>query len=290
MEDNRFYVYVHRVKEDFELNGISYKEGSVVYVGSGCNKRHLSKQGRSPQHLELWDFLTKVIVTHSLIEIDSRIREQALIVECLSDGCFLLNKNLNCGTTKRKEIQFDKMNNNFYIDPSSPSFLRWKVDIKGGFGALFKKKDTVAGTSKNNAGYRLVQVSGMSYFVHKIIWVLHNKKDCPADFVVDHIDGDVNNCNPLNLKISTSRDNNCNKKISCRNKSGFPGVYLKDMKGDMFWTATWQDAEGKKNRKHFGVNKYGNDRAFELACQHRELMIKSLIEQGVMYTERHIYG
>lgn len=289
MNERRFYVYEHVVSNSFELNEKLYVSDSIVYVGSGTDKRYKSKDRRSFEHKQCWDDLNKIIIKDNLTEEESRQLEQELLLSHLESGT-LLNKSNKCRTVKRKHLSYKELSKFFNIDVSSPSCLSWKFDRTNGKNHTLVKTGQIAGSTINTGGYRVTTLSGVQYFVHKIVWVLYNKQDCLPEFLIDHKDGDSLNNNPLNLQIVNSRNNNCNKKQSSRNITGKTGVYLKNMKGSVFWTATWQDVSGNKKRKYFGVNKFGNDTAFELACKARDCTIQELINQGVKYTERHING
>lgn len=279
MNERRFYVYVHK-----------NQNGEIVYVGSGTGTRYKTKTGRSDEHLNSWSDLLKQIILDRLTETEARQKEEELISECLNKQHKLYNKSTKCRSTKTRYLSYEYFNKFLYLDETSPSFIRWKVDRHNDKNSYQARAGDVAGNTLNKNSYRIVTIEGTSYFVHKVIWVLWNKQDCDYNSVVDHIDGNPLNIHPNNLKKCSSRINNCNKKKNSRNKSGKTGVYLKNIKGDIFWTATWQDTDGKKVRKYFGVNKYGNQKAYELACEVRDLAIKKLIEQGISYTERHVNG
>lgn len=70
--------------------------------------------------------------------------------------------------------------------------------------------------------------------------------------------------------------------MNTSNISGVTGVYLTNGR----WIAQWRDDKEAKT-KSFSTNKYGHDKAFELACAYREKMIQELNAQGAGYTERH---
>lgn len=46
----------------------------------------------------------------------------------------------------------------------------------------------------------------------------------PSDLLVDHIDGDPHNNRLANLRLATSRQNQCNQKTRSDNTSGLKGV------------------------------------------------------------------
>lgn len=98
-------------------------------------------------------------------------------------------------------------------------------------GILYNKKargkvlkDSPAGTL-NSKGYLQTRINNKMYLNHRIIWILHNY-DINSDILIDH--KDVNKINNFidNLRIATYSENNVNKKICTRNKSGVKGVYF----------------------------------------------------------------
>lgn len=288
MNERRFYVYVHIVAIDFSLDSRNYSKGDIVYVGSGTGNRYKHRSSRNFEHRSSWDNLLKLIITDNLTEGAARKLEQETLDKYTMSN-HLFNKNKKCGSTKRKYLSYQQLDEFFNIDPLSPSYLSWKVDRTNGRNNFLVRAGQSAGCS-NSAGYFITTLEKSSYFVHRIVWALHHKQDCPPEFTIDHKDGNPKNNDPSNLQKVTHRDNSCNQKKNSRNKSSKTGVYLKNIKGHMFWTATWQDISGNKKRKYFGVNKFGNDLAFKLACEIRDSAIKELINQGINYTERHING
>jgi hypothetical protein len=51
--------------------------------------------------------------------------------------------------------------------------------------------------------------------------------------------------------------------------------------------ARWNSVDGKPQSKRYAIAVYGEEKAFKLACEHREVMIQSLNSQGAGYTEDH---
>ena len=84
-----------------------------------------------------------------------------------------------------------------------------------------KNKGRVAG-SPDRKGYLKVTHKGKSYFVHRIIYLLHHGH-CP-DFV-DHIDNDSTNNRIENLREADITTNHYNCKMPSHNTTGAKGVY-----------------------------------------------------------------
>jgi hypothetical protein len=80
----------------------------------------------------------------------------------------------------------------------------------------------VAGRTRKD-GYSDVQVNKRRFLVHRVVYAfIHG--DCIGE--IDHIDGNMRNNCPSNLRIVTRSQQNMNKKPSKKNILGFRGVYL----------------------------------------------------------------
>lgn len=164
-------------------------------------------------------------------------------------------------------------NDYFYYDETSPSCLRWKVNIYGGawYKIIVAKKDSVAGSiSKNNEYYR-VTFNRKQLKVHKIIYAMFYGSHEGYD--IDHEDRNLLNNKIANLRAVKHRVNSRNQKKRSSNTSGVTGVYPKYKDGVLCaWVADIRFNSGRVS-KSFSVQKYKN--AFELACEYRkELMLR----------------
>lgn len=177
------------------------------------------------------------------------------------------------------EVDWDKY---LYYDETSPSCLRWKVHRSNN-----AKVDSVAGCfDKYSKQYRIT-FNKKNYVCSRIIWVL--LKGCISnEMVIDHMDGNPRNNKIVNLREVTIKTNNQNKSIDARNSSGKTGVILVNIHGYYSWCSAWVCS--KTNRvlsKYFSVLKYGEEKAFELACNFRDNKLSEQISLGEEYTERH---
>jgi len=90
------------------------------------------------------------------------------------------------------------------------------------------------------------------------------------DFVqVDHINRNGLDNRICNVREGSGRVNPNNKRMQTNNKSGVKGVYRENGIKQR-WCAQWNNIDGKKCRKGFGIKTYGEEQAFQLACQYRE--------------------
>lgn len=200
---------------------------------------------------------------------------------------------------KRKDYNTIKWEDYFYLDETSPSGLRWKVDRMRGKGhkitAAIVYAGDVAGTlltqtaSQHNS-WR-VRLNGTGYLVHRVIHVmLYGSID--SDMVIDHLNGDGSDNTIQNLSLKNQRANNQNCRKRLDNTSGVAGVRMSThlSRGIPYtnWVARWCDVSRKECSKAFSTNKYGYDEAFELAVAYRNEQIKLLNSAGQCYTERHL--
>lgn len=171
------------------------------------------------------------------------------------------------------------VNDIFEYDPTFPSCLKWK-------SAGRKRRRNGEVGSINRYGYYVVGLHGKMQAVHRIIWeMFHGKID--DGMCIDHINGIRTDNRVSNLRVVTPAINSRNSMMRKLNKTGVTGVQLYRRGNDFSWRAAWAGLDGKQKHKYFSVGKYGNDKAFELACKYREAMILELNADGAGYTERH---
>jgi len=177
----------------------------------------------------------------------------------------------------------------FYYDETSPSCLRWAIDIWSGKGLtiLSIKKNTPAGcihTDHHGKQYWQVQYKRKLYMVHRVIAEIFNKEI--SSKVIDHIDGNSLNNSINNLRAETNKINSRNKARS--KDTGLPvGIYLQDTgkncnnRHAKYYVSTVYLDSGKKIQKKFNIGKLGQEEAMRLAIEFRE----DNLPDG--YTERH---
>lgn len=184
-----------------------------------------------------------------------------------------------------------EVNELFTYDETSPTCLRWAVNIYSGRYKNFLNVavgDVAGGIG--NSGYFQVRKERKLQLVHRIIWEMHYG-EIEVDKFIDHIDGDRTNNKLSNLRLVDRSGNARNQTARQDNTSGAVGVTmcvntLRSGNKAYLWRACWTDLEGKERSKAFNVAKYG-EQAYNLAVEHRQKMIEELNSLGAGYTERH---
>lgn len=179
-----------------------------------------------------------------------------------------------------------------YYDETSPTFLRWKVDVYSGryYTILEKAKGDVAGSLISSSGYAQVKIKHKLSLCHRVIWELHFG-EIPKGLFIDHIDGDKFNNTLSNLRVTTRQGNARNCKMREDNTSGVTGVFFEDVKNKSglstspYWTAHWF-LDGRPRAKRFSINKFG-DAAKQMAIDFRQAKELELNLVGVAFSERH---
>ncbi len=177
-------------------------------------------------------------------------------------------------------------------DPNVPGCLKWKIFILDSQGRRTKARPGVVVGGKKPEGYYKFCYDGYKGYRHnRVIWEMHNRH-LEEHEIVDHKDGNPENNNIENLTLSCYQHNAKNQALRHTNKSGVIGVskQYKDKERTTkrcYWVAHWRDENNKVCQKWFSIVKYGDERAFKLACLTRSNAIDALKNLGVIYSDRH---
>ena len=94
-----------------------------------------------------------------------------------------------------------------------------------------------------STGHLDVSVDGRVVGVHRIAWALHHGEYPTVE--IDHINGVGSDNRACNLRKATSSQNNQNRRLSSRNKSGVKGVF--QVRGNL---RPWRVCIGKNRKYH----------------------------------------
>lgn len=120
---------------------------------------------------------------------------------------------------------------------SNASFKRWNSVYPG---SLAGNVSVTGGCGKK---YRIIRINGENCRAHRIIWKLVYGKD--PESCIDHIDGDGTNNALSNIRCASYSENNMNRGLSSRNKSGVCGVLFDPT------TIRWTAKINHKHKKHY---------------------------------------
>jgi hypothetical protein len=129
----------------------------------------------------------------------------------------------------------------FVYDPDTGA-LTWRVK-------LGKAEIGSEAGYLNNIGYRQVYFDGEIYSVHRICWALHHCKIPTRE--VDHENGNRSDNRGINLRHATSAENNQNRRLSTRNKTGVKGVFRVKWNKSTRWRVSVGHSQGQYYITHF---------------------------------------
>lgn len=114
----------------------------------------------------------------------------------------------------------DELKKMFYIDPSIPEGLRWKTNR-----GQNKVKDAPAGSGcKGIRRYFATGINVKQYLNHRIIYSIFNNINLASDQIIDHIDRNIKNNHPNNLRIVSFIENGRNQTKKKNASSKYIGV------------------------------------------------------------------
>jgi hypothetical protein len=127
-------------------------------------------------------------------------------------------------------------------------------------------------------GYIRISRDNVVVYLHRWIWE-QIFGPIPAGWEIDHINGVRTDNRLCNLRCIPGAANKRNMKTSSKNVSGVQGVsrWETTRRGNQkvsMWRATCNDQSGKQVIKTFSIKKYGEEQAFQMACEARVQMEK----------------
>lgn len=156
----------------------------------------------------------------------------------------------------------------------SIDYLREHFDYESESGIFSRKKDGHQGYV-NCTGYRQIAIGELIFLIHRLAWKMIYGFDPSHE--VDHINGDRSDNSARNLRAANSAQNNQNRRLSSRNKSGIKGVFRVKWNKDFRWRVSIGHDCGKYHIAHFTC--FGQ--AIRHAKQTRERLHSEFANNGV---------
>ncbi len=248
-------------------------EGTVRYVGMGRQLRYKRTQERSDEFLEVLNNGGYFSFPHeNLDKMEAQKFEADYLREhvgVISEGWNLVNKVKS--KTNYVDITYEELSKYVELSENSQTGLVWKDDnvLMG----LSKRANTIkkglqAGWPTSKSHYGGIQINKRTISIHRVLWVMYNKKDLPWYLVINHIDSDIFNNSKENLEAVTFSTNSKKKKKQHNNSTGHVGVAFS--KTVQTYVAHIY-IDGKRKDKNFSAKKYG-EAALDMAIQWRKQM------------------
>lgn len=112
----------------------------------------------------------------------------------------------------------DELKALFLLDPDR-GVLMWRRNRRARRGRSGEEVGTLT-----KQGYRRVNIAGRFYLAHRVIYSMA-VSDIPDGMQIDHVNGDVLDNRPSNLRIATHSQNNQNSSTA-RGRTGVRGVNM----------------------------------------------------------------
>lgn len=191
--------------------------------------------------------------------------------------------------SKMKELPTkDYLLSKFYI---KDGLVFWK-EVKLSRGRWSKRANNMVNIFCHQLGYLRIIIDGKNYSLSRVIYQMTHG-DLTTDYEIDHIDNNKMNNNPNNLRKVSTKLNSRNRPMAASNTSGVQGVCLNVKRRVVngvekfikYYRADWIDQDGKRKCRYFNIEKYGDELAFEMATNLRNLKMQNATENG--FTASH---
>lgn len=142
--------------------------------------------------------------------------------------------------------------------------LKWKIQP-----ADHIYPGVVAGTLTRN-GYLQIKYKRKAYLAHRIALGMILGRELLSKEKVDHINGITTDNRKSNLRLAVGTGNECNRKLSRANKSGYKGIctYADTRTGTKMWSAAVKK-DHVTHRKYFPYTDTGLDLAIKWVASTR---------------------
>lgn len=263
----KFGVYIHKCDK-------------FIFIGSGLLKEIKSRHQRSKEHISMWDKLEKEWFVYGVSKQQARELQRDLLTNLDESEYIILNKHKKGIIVK--DIKYATLEKYFYIDESSPTFLRWKRN------KAMKKAGDIAGSLNISDGYYRVGLLGQTLQAYRVVYSLFNKVDINHETVIDHIDRNKSNNSPENLREVPSSINNRNLNLSNRNTTGVIGVYWEN--DNKICRVTWyEESCSKQKRLSLTPSKIFPNLSNDLAIKETSLVAKEIRQvANVLFYDKHV--
>ena len=261
---------------------------NTIYTHCGCEKGKLHSRRKDHTNMRYGNVVG--------VEPTSKIKNSQIVWVWKCDcgayfesvaGNFVFGKQANCPDCARENGVRERAKKTTKHGMVETKEYRTWCHIKE---RCFNKND------KSFSGYGDRGITMYEPWVHNFDLFFEHVGFAPKEgkWSLDRIDN-TGNYEPGNVRWATDQQQARNKGKNCNNTSNVTGVRLdcksitKDGKRCEYWTAQWMDQFGKLCKAAYSIKKYGDEKAFFLACERRELEITKLNlilgEQG--YSKNH---
>lgn len=248
LEKKRYYVYLHRRASD----------KVVFYIGKGTGIRAYSRNRTKAWKDFIKDEPYEILFEAINLTSNHAIGIESELIQNPREGWQLVNQKRS---SKDKQINFDDISKYFYYDETSPSCLRWRVDVGKRNTIAFKSAGDVAGSYHPERNRYLVTLNGTIYMAHRIVVVLHGIT-IPDNYHVNHKDCNSNNNKISNLEVVPPSVNAQLKTDYVYSKANI-GILIEDTKYGKVVRARFVDINGKRVQK--SITTHSEDE-IKLAC------------------------